>query len=119
MKNNDFKPRSESTDPCDEMMRAYAAMREWGDKNRNDDVLEGACEVRYLGGRDLKASGEFLRFIEMMRRSYPALVEFMPILFAEAFGGAENLAIDHGVTIPNCASDLPVARKSAIRKLAE
>ena len=36
--------------------RTYAAMRQWGDTDRDDDILEGACEVStFLKRRSMRA----------------------------------------------------------------
>jgi hypothetical protein len=100
-------------------MAAYAAMQAWGDRDRDDRVLEGACEVTNLSHSEVKTAGELVAAIEAFRlNNSVALTEFLPILLAVAAGGVENLAIEYGVTIPRCASTRAIARKAAIRSLA-
>ena len=102
------------------VVRAYAAMRMWGDTDRDDAVLEGACEVEYLTQNEIKAAGDFLADVVAFRFGHPApLSEFLPALLAEAAGGAENLAAEYGITIPRCASDRVSARRAALRELAK
>lgn len=103
----------------DYAMAAYAAMQAWGDGDRDDRVLEGACEARNLIHEEVRTAGELVAAIEAFRlNNSVALTEFLPILLAVAAGGVENLAIEYGVTIPRCASARAIARKAAIRSLA-
>lgn len=100
--------------------RAYAAMRQWGDADRDDEILEGACEARELGEAELEKAGNLLAalhaFLDLSDRY---VVDFFPALLKEAAGGEENLAMDHGITIPGTATARRKARTEAIRSLAK
>lgn len=100
--------------------RAYAAMRQWGDADRDDEILEGACDARELGETELDKAGNLLAALHAFL-DLPDLyvVDFFPALLKEAAGGEENLAMDHGITIPGSATARRKARTDAIRRLAK
>lgn len=105
---------------ADYIRRAYAAMRHWGDTDRDDEILEGACEVRALSEKEIGAAGRVLAELEtFLTRNEVNVREFLPALLKEATGGAENLAMDYGITVPRCATSRREARTSAIRSLAK
>lgn len=104
----------------DYVRRAHNAMREWGDLDRDDDILEGACEVRYLDEAEILAAAIFLRQLEdFILHNSKNLVELLPALLQEAAGGSENLASEHGITIPRCATARREAGSEALRRLSK
>ncbi len=106
--------------PNDFSRRAYAAMRQWGDADRDDEILEGACDARELSETENEAAANLLSalqaFLDLPDRY---VVDFFPALLREAAGGEENLAMDHGITIPGTATARRKARTEAIRTLAK
>lgn len=80
-------------------------MRQWGDADRDDEILEGACEARTLSEAENEAAESLLAalhaFFDLPDRY---VVDFFPALLQEAAGGEENLAMDHGITIPGSAT---------------
>ncbi|WDR03093.1 hypothetical protein PSQ19_02505 [Devosia algicola] len=99
--------------------RAYAAMRQWGDADRDDEILEGACEARDLSEAEIEAAAKVLAVLEDFHDRFGSFAaDFLPALIAEAAGGAENLAVTYGITIPRCATVRRKARHEAIRSLA-
>lgn len=104
---------------ADHRRRAYAAMRQWGDLDRDDDILEGACEARDLDASEIEVAAWWIAVTEHLRSNHPMVADFVPALLAESCAGAENLAMEHGVTIPASATARRNARRAAIRSLAK
>lgn len=100
--------------------RAYAAMVQWADADRDDGILEGTCDARELGEAEIEKAANLLdalqSFFDLPDRY---VVDFFPALLKEAAGGEENLAMDHGITIPGTATARRKARTEAIRSLAK
>lgn len=44
--------------------RAYAAMWQWGDADRDDDILEGACDARTLSEAEIEAAANLLAALQ-------------------------------------------------------
>lgn len=100
--------------------RAYAAMRQWGDADRDDEILEGVCDVRELSEAENEAAENLLSALQaFFDQPDRYVVDFFPALLKEAAGGEENLAMDHGITIPGTATARRKARHEAIRSLAK
>lgn len=99
------------------VLRAHSAMRRWGDEDRDDDILEGACQVDYLANSELVEAAKLLAALEAFCKS-KVQAEFLPALLAEALYGRENLAAEYGITIPANATQRRVARSNAVRSLA-
>jgi hypothetical protein len=116
MEINSTKSSSTAKLRNDRIRRAYAAMRQWGDTERDDEILEGSCEVRYLSETEIEVAATVLATLEKLHDQFgKSVAEFLPALLAESMGGAENLAIEHGITIPRCATTRRKARDEAIR----
>jgi hypothetical protein len=103
---------------ADHRRRAYAAMRQWGDLDRDDSILEGACEARHLDAAEIERAAFHLAVLEDFRAE-PIVADFLPALLAESVGGAENLAMEYGITIPISATARRDVRRHAIRSLAK
>lgn len=101
----------------DHVSRAYNAMKRWGDEDRDDDILEGACEASYLTRPEIAECAVFLAALERFCKSR-IQAEFLPALLAEGVHGRENLAAEYGTTIPANASLRRATRKEAVRSLA-
>ena len=105
---------------ADHRRRAYAAMRQWGDLDRDDDILEGACEARTLAASEIEAAAHMLATLEDFRANRgPVIAEFLPALLSECAGSPENLAMEYGITVPVSATARRSARREAIRSLAK
>jgi len=105
---------------ADHRRRAYAAMRQWGDLDRDDGILEGACEARHLTAAEIEDAARVLAVLEDFRANRgPVIAEFLPALLAESACGPENLAMEYGITVPISATARRDARRAAVRSLAK
>ena len=105
---------------ADHRRRAYAAMRQWGDLDRDDGILEGTCEARYLSPVEIEAAAYMLAVLEDFRANRgPVVADFLPALLAESACGPENLAMEYGITIPISATARRNASREAIGSLAK
>ncbi|WP_374310466.1 hypothetical protein [Methylocella sp.] len=105
---------------ADHRRRAYAVMRQWGDLDRDDSILEGACEARDLSVAEIEDAARVLAMLEDFRANRgPVVGDFLPALLAESAGGPENLAMEYGITVPISATARRNARREAIRSLAK